>query len=97
MRIKVFPVELIDGGDLGCGELLLEVHRRIRDLPAGAVVAITTTDPAAVIDIPAWCHLTGHRYQGSETTAGGVAHMVELARTQKPAPRHHPTVSETSP
>lgn len=58
------PTIVIDGGDLGCGELLLLVHRAIRRASAGTRVAITTSDPAAEIDLPAWCHLTGHRYRG---------------------------------
>ena len=29
-------------------------------LPAGGVIRVTATDPAAPEDIPAWCRLTGH-------------------------------------
>ena len=29
-------------------------------LPAGAVLTVTATDPAAPEDLPAWCRLTGH-------------------------------------
>jgi tRNA 2-thiouridine synthesizing protein A len=25
---------------------------------------VRTTDPAASLDLPAWCHLTGHTYLG---------------------------------
>ena len=48
---------LIDGGDLACGELLLTIHRQVRDLTAGTVIGIVTSDPAAAIDIPAWLTL----------------------------------------
>jgi tRNA 2-thiouridine synthesizing protein A len=67
------PMMVIDGGDLACGELLLLVHRQIRDLPAGTTVGILTTDLAAEIDLPAWCHLTGHRYRGRSSPAGPIA------------------------
>lgn len=58
------PGILVEGGDLACGELLMVVHRRIRGEPPGTVVRIASTDPAGPIDIPAWCHLTGHHYLG---------------------------------
>jgi len=56
---------VIDGGDRSCVALLLELRRRICDLPAGTVIHLIASDPAASIDLPAWCHLTGHAYLGS--------------------------------
>jgi len=37
---------LVDGEDRGCGELLLELHRRIRGLDDGTRVRLLTTDPS---------------------------------------------------
>lgn len=58
-------VLVVDGGDRACGELLLALHARLRDAPAGARVRLVATDPAAPLDVPAWCHLTGHVYGGA--------------------------------
>ncbi|MFJ2807419.1 sulfurtransferase TusA family protein [Kitasatospora sp. NPDC087271] len=58
------PDLAVDGTGLLCVQLLLRLRARIADLPAGAVVHIHTTDPAAPLDLPAWCHLTGHDYLG---------------------------------
>jgi len=55
---------VIDGGDRACVALLLELRRRICDLPAGTVIHLIASDPAALPDLPAW-HLTGHAYLGS--------------------------------
>lgn len=49
-----------DAGDLGCGDLLMELRRRILALRPGAVLRLRTTDPGAPADVPAWCRLTGH-------------------------------------
>ena len=49
-----------DAGDLSCGELLIELRRRILPMPAGGVLHVRATDPAAPLDIPAWCFTTGH-------------------------------------
>lgn len=49
-----------DAGDLGCGDLVLELRERLRALPGGAVLRLLALDPGAPEDIPAWCGLTGH-------------------------------------
>ena len=56
---------VIDGGDRSCVALLLGRRRRICDLPAGTIVHLIAADPAASMDLPAWCHLIGHAYLGS--------------------------------
>ncbi len=33
-------------------------------LPPVTVVHVLANDPAAPLDLPAWCHLTGHDYLG---------------------------------
>lgn len=83
-------VLLIDGGDLACGELLMLVYRQIRPEPAGSVVGITTTDPAAPIDIPAWCHLTGHHYRGLSREHPNGTYLVELATCARPVDPQRP-------
>jgi len=49
-----------DAGDLGCGELVMELMLRLRALQPGEVLRLTALDPGAPADIPAWCRMTGH-------------------------------------
>jgi tRNA 2-thiouridine synthesizing protein A len=49
-----------DAGGIGCGELVMALHLRMRSLRAGDIVRVTATDPAAPEDLPAWCRLCGH-------------------------------------
>jgi tRNA 2-thiouridine synthesizing protein A len=49
-----------DAGDMACGDLVLELRSRVRALAPGAVLKVTAHDPAAPVDLPAWCGLTGH-------------------------------------
>ena len=58
------PVERIDGGDRSCARLLILLRARVADLAEGSVVHLSTTDPVAPIDLPAWCRITGHTYLG---------------------------------
>jgi tRNA 2-thiouridine synthesizing protein A len=54
------PAAVYDAGDLGCGDLVLELRIRLRALPPGATLAVRALDPGAPLDLPAWCGLTGH-------------------------------------
>lgn len=49
-----------DAGDLGCGDLILELRARVEALAPGRVLRLTARDPGAPADIPAWCRMTGH-------------------------------------
>ena len=61
------PPEVQDewnAGDLGCGDLLLPLRGRMRQMSPGQVLLLTASDASAPQDIPAWCALTGHRLEG---------------------------------
>lgn len=45
---------------MGCGDLVLALRIRLNALPPGGVLQVTARDPAAPLDLPAWCRLTGH-------------------------------------
>jgi len=49
-----------DAGSLSCGELLLQLRKRLLAAPPGTLLRVRSDDPAAPIDLPAWCGLTGH-------------------------------------
>ncbi|TDD82758.1 sulfurtransferase TusA family protein [Actinomadura rubrisoli] len=76
---------VIDGGDRSCVRLLLELRGHIADLPAGTVVHLIAGDPAAPIDLPAWCHLTGHAYLGP---VGSEPPTYALRVAASPVPTH---------
>jgi TusA-related sulfurtransferase len=50
-----------DGGELSCGELVLALRQRMQRMPPGGVLKVVVRDPAAPIDLPAWCRVTGNR------------------------------------
>ena len=49
-----------NAGDLGCGDLVLQLMHRMNALPPGRVLRLVALDPGAPADLPAWCRLTGH-------------------------------------
>lgn len=66
---------LLDGGSLSCGELLLDLVHAIGRRPPGTVIRLIATDPAAPLDIPFWCHLTGHAFEGAGRGPDGRPHF----------------------
>ncbi len=55
-----------NAGDMGCGELVLELGMKLKQYESGAVIKLTALDPGAREDIPAWCRMTGHTLIESE-------------------------------
>ena len=87
------PDLVVDGTGLLCVQLLLKLRGRIADAPADAVVHIVTTDPAAPLDLPAWCHMTGHTYLGPVPGPGREVYalrLAEQARATRPDAPWHP-------
>ena len=50
----------IELGDLGCGDLVMEIMKAVRSMAVGQTLQIHATDPAASIDIAAWCAMRKH-------------------------------------
>ena len=49
-----------NAGDMGCGELVLELRNRMLAMHAGDVLLLVARDPGAREDLPAWCLMTRH-------------------------------------
>jgi tRNA 2-thiouridine synthesizing protein A len=57
---RMHPDSEWDAGDMGCGELVLELRMRLKPLRPGQLMKLTARDPGAPEDLPSWCRLTGH-------------------------------------
>jgi tRNA 2-thiouridine synthesizing protein A len=88
------PCITVDGTGLLCVTLLLKLRARITNAAAGTVVHVIATDPAAPLDLPAWCHMTGHTYLGpalSDTDRPVYAlQLAANARPTRPDAPWHP-------
>lgn len=49
-----------------CPLPVIELAKVIGGVPVGGVVRVLADDAAARLDIPAWCEMTGHAYEGGE-------------------------------
>ena len=49
-----------DAGEMGCGQLVFELRRRMNELEPGDTFEVIAQSPGAPADLPAWCRMTGH-------------------------------------
>jgi tRNA 2-thiouridine synthesizing protein A len=61
----------LDCRGLRCPLPVIELARRIVDVEVGRTVAVVTLDPAARVDVPAWCRMKGHEYAGEDAAPDG--------------------------
>jgi TusA-related sulfurtransferase len=54
-----------------CPVPVIELARRIGDVGPGEVVTVVADDPAARLDVPAWCRMRGHDYLGEAPAEDG--------------------------
>ncbi|MBN9067617.1 MAG: sulfurtransferase TusA family protein [Rhizobiales bacterium] len=69
--------ETYDLRGLNCPLPVLKARKRLAGMRPGALLLIETTDPLAVIDIPAFCKDNGHRLIESLSVEGGHRFMIE--------------------
>lgn len=50
-----------DAGETGCGQLIVELRRKLAQLNAGDTLEVIARDAGAPIDLPVWCRMTGRR------------------------------------
>ena len=67
---------LVDARGLRCPLPVIRLAAAARGLPAGTVLTVLSTDPAAKLDVPAWCRMRGHehvetREHRADGSAGG--------------------------
>nr|WP_281248370.1 sulfurtransferase TusA family protein [Cryptosporangium aurantiacum] len=66
------PELTLDCRGMRCPLPVIHLARRIGEVPVGAVVRVLADDPAARVDIPAWCRMRAHEYQGADGDAHDV-------------------------
>jgi len=70
------PDSLYDAADLGCGDLAIALMKAVRLVEAGQLLEFRANDPGAVVDIPAWCSMTGNILIAGQTGANGNSYFI---------------------
>jgi tRNA 2-thiouridine synthesizing protein A len=76
-------METLDCRGQRCPLPVIALARRITEVDEGATIRVLADDPAAAVDIPAWCRMRGHEYVGESTVDGVPAYDVRALRSSK--------------
>lgn len=66
----------IDCRGRACPVPVIELAKAILTIEPGEVLELLSDDPAARVDIPAWCRMRGQEYVGEEPRDVGAAYFV---------------------
>ncbi|MBB5173362.1 sulfurtransferase TusA family protein [Texcoconibacillus texcoconensis] len=55
-----------DAGSASCGELIMNIYLKMKQLEVGQVMEVISYDLSAVEDVPSWCRMQGHTLLHSE-------------------------------
>ncbi len=65
------PAVELDCRDMLCPMPIIELARHIADVEVGLLLGVVAHDPAARVDVPAWCRLRGQEFVAEDTSADG--------------------------
>ncbi|MCC1481671.1 sulfurtransferase TusA family protein [Roseibaca sp. Y0-43] len=63
--------DTLDTLGLLCPLPVLKARKRLKGLSSGAVLRVLTSDPAALVDIPHFCHESGHELVATQDMPDG--------------------------
>lgn len=70
-------IEVYDLKGLNCPLPVLRTRKKLAGMPVHSKLWVETTDPLAIIDIPAFCNETGHQLLNTEEAADGHRFLIE--------------------
>jgi len=73
--------EIYDLRGLKCPLPVLKARKRLADMRPGSRIWLETTDPLAVIDIPAFCQQDNHQLVETLAVHGGHRFLIEKAES----------------
>ncbi|HKI80891.1 MAG TPA: sulfurtransferase TusA family protein [Pseudodesulfovibrio sp.] len=68
----------LDVRGLLCPMPVIRTQDRVKELAPGARLQILCTDPGAVIDIPVWCRINGHRVLQTDEQPKLITFLIEV-------------------
>ena len=66
----------LDCRTVPCPMPVIELARHLGDVEVGQLLAVVARDPAAAVDVPAWCRMKGQQYVGADVADDGAPRYV---------------------
>ncbi|MEX0277124.1 MAG: sulfurtransferase TusA family protein [Ruegeria sp.] len=71
--------ETLDALGLLCPLPVLKARKRLKSMPAGAVLRVLADDPAAIVDVPHFCAEAGHTLLAQEQESDHQVYVIRKA------------------
>jgi TusA-related sulfurtransferase len=71
---------VVDSLGRRCPLPIIDLAKRISDVPVGATVALRSDDPAAAADVAAWCRMRHHDLLGARDLPDGAGQEFVIRR-----------------
>lgn len=72
-------MQRIDARRLLCPMPVIRTQDAVRQLQQGEQLEIICTDPGALLDIPAWCRINGHKIISTDKQDGEIRIVIEVS------------------
>ena len=66
----------LDCREMPCPMPVIELARHLTDVEVGELLAVVAHDPAARVDVPAWCRMKAQDYVGEDVASDGAPRFV---------------------
>jgi tRNA 2-thiouridine synthesizing protein A len=66
----------LDCRDMPCPMPVIELARHLADVEVGELLAVVARDPAAAVDVPAWCRMKQQENVGADAAEDGAPRYV---------------------
>lgn len=66
----------LDTRGLLCPEPVMMLHKKVREVPDGALIRVLATDPSTARDIPKFCTFLGHELVEQEQVADEYRYVI---------------------
>ena len=77
MPSSIHADRVLDLGEEGCGQLVMTLMLTMREMSPGQTLLVTAYDPAAAVDITAWCRMTRNILRNILPDASGHQFLLE--------------------
>ncbi|WP_170480406.1 sulfurtransferase TusA family protein [Ruegeria arenilitoris] len=69
--------ETLDALGLLCPLPVLKARKRLKSMPAGALLRVLADDPAAIVDVPHFCAEAGHKLLSREDANDHQVYLIQ--------------------
>ncbi|HET8559690.1 MAG TPA: sulfurtransferase TusA family protein [Marmoricola sp.] len=59
-----------------CPRPIIELGKHLGDVAVGGTIVVVADDPAAALDVPAWCRMRGQQFVGTRDGETAPAYVV---------------------